>query len=266
MIAVIDNYDSFTYNLVQFLGDLILHEGATGATVDKEIRVWRNDEIDVEDLIEADPTHVIISPGPGTPEKDSGVSNDVIRTMGPHTPILGVCLGQQCIGHVYGGEVVRAPRLMHGKVSPVHHKGSRRLQECAHAVHGDPIPQFDRGRTAAAGTHRDRFHGRRRADGPATYGAPSSRCAVPPGKHSDGARQENTRQLPAHGACLCVAGVRRREAGPSWSPRRARSHVSDVAVSAISRRTQVCNSTTSRPLSTFYWTAATSPLSRPTPP
>ncbi len=123
MIAVIDNYDSFTYNLVQFLGDLILHEGATGATRDQEIRVWRNDEIDVEDLVEANPTHVIISPGPGTPEEDSGISNDVIRMMGPRTPILGVCLGQQCIGHVYGGEVVRAPRLMHGKVSPVHHKG-----------------------------------------------------------------------------------------------------------------------------------------------
>lgn len=121
MIAVIDNYDSFTYNLVQFLGELILRDGVHG--VDQEIEVWRNDEIDAEDLLEAGPTHVIISPGPGTPEKDSGISNDVIRVMGSHTPILGVCLGQQCIGHVYGGEVVRAPRLMHGKVSPVHHKG-----------------------------------------------------------------------------------------------------------------------------------------------
>lgn len=122
MIAVIDNYDSFTYNLVQFLGDLIIHERVRGAYSDHEIRVWRNDEIDVEYLVEANPTHVIISPGPGTPEEDSGISNDVIRLMGPTVPILGVCLGQQCIGHVYGGEVVRAPRLMHGKVSPVHHK------------------------------------------------------------------------------------------------------------------------------------------------
>jgi anthranilate synthase/aminodeoxychorismate synthase-like glutamine amidotransferase len=113
MIAVIDNYDSFTYNLVQFLGEI-------GA---KDIRVWRNDQIDVEELAELRPTHIVISPGPGTPEADSGISNDVIRLLGEHTPVLGVCLGQQCIGHVFGGKVVRAPRLMHGKVSPVHHNG-----------------------------------------------------------------------------------------------------------------------------------------------
>ncbi len=112
MIAVIDNYDSFTYNLVQYLGEL-------GA----EIRVWRNDAIGVEALMDLKPTHVLISPGPGTPATDSGVSNDVIRIMGEETPILGVCLGQQCIGHVFGGRVVPAPRLMHGKVSPVHHMG-----------------------------------------------------------------------------------------------------------------------------------------------
>jgi anthranilate synthase component 2 len=113
MIAVIDNYDSFTYNLVQFLGEI-------GA---KDIRVWRNDEIDVEELAELHPSHIVISPGPGTPEKDSGISNDVIRILGEHTPILGVCLGQQCIGHVFGGNVIRAPRLMHGKVSPIQHTG-----------------------------------------------------------------------------------------------------------------------------------------------
>ncbi len=112
MIAVIDNYDSFTYNLVQFLGEL-------GA----EIRVWRNDEITAEELADLKPSHVVISPGPGAPDRDSGVSNDVIRLLGEHTPILGVCLGQQCIGHVFGGRIVRAPRLMHGKVSPVYHKG-----------------------------------------------------------------------------------------------------------------------------------------------
>lgn len=123
MIAVIDNYDSFTYNLVQFLGELILHQRVPGAYVDQEICVWRNDEIDVEELADLHPTHVIISPGPGTPEKDSGVSNDAIRVLGQHTPVLGVCLGQQCIGHVFGGQVVRAPRLMHGKVSPIHHEG-----------------------------------------------------------------------------------------------------------------------------------------------
>jgi anthranilate synthase/aminodeoxychorismate synthase-like glutamine amidotransferase len=115
MIAVIDNYDSFTYNLVQYLGELVHGSRA--------IRVWRNDEIDVEELAEQHPTHILISPGPGTPEADSGVSNDVIRILGQTTPILGVCLGQQCMGYVFGGNVVRAPRLMHGKVSPVHHKG-----------------------------------------------------------------------------------------------------------------------------------------------
>jgi anthranilate synthase/aminodeoxychorismate synthase-like glutamine amidotransferase len=123
MIAVIDNYDSFTYNLVQFFGELIRNERVPGAYTDSEIRVWRNDEIDVEELAEQQPTHIIISPGPGSPDKDSGISNDVIRILGQHTPVLGVCLGQQCIGYVFGGEVIRAPRLMHGKVSPVTHTG-----------------------------------------------------------------------------------------------------------------------------------------------
>lgn len=114
MIAVIDNYDSFTYNLVQYIGEL----------TKEEIRVWRNDEIEVEELADLHPSHVIISPGPGSPEKDSGISNDVIRVLGEQgVPILGVCLGQQCMGHVFGGQVVRAPRLMHGKVSPVTHDG-----------------------------------------------------------------------------------------------------------------------------------------------
>jgi len=130
MIAVIDNYDSFTYNLVQFLGELVqsvphhypvnpAHPTHPGS----DIRVWRNDQIDVEELAELGPSHVVISPGPGTPEKDSGISNDVIRVLGQTTPILGVCLGQQCMGYVFGGQVVRAPRLMHGKVSPVLHTG-----------------------------------------------------------------------------------------------------------------------------------------------
>ncbi len=123
MIAVIDNYDSFTYNLVQFLGEIGARINAPLASRGADIRVWRNDEIDVEELAELHPTHIVISPGPGTPEKDSGISNDVIRILGEHTPILGVCLGQQCIGHVFGGNVIRAPRLMHGKVSPIQHTG-----------------------------------------------------------------------------------------------------------------------------------------------
>ena len=111
MIAVIDNYDSFTYNLVQYLGEL-------GA----EVRVWRNDEITVEELKALAPDHIVISPGPGEPA-DAGASNDVILAFYKTTPILGVCLGHQCMGHVFGGVVTRAPRLMHGKVSPVYHTG-----------------------------------------------------------------------------------------------------------------------------------------------
>lgn len=111
MILVIDNYDSFTYNLVQYLGEL-------GA----EPRVFRNDELTVDDVRRLRPDRILISPGPGDPD-DGGVSNDVIRRCGPSLPILGVCLGHQCIGHVYGGRVARAPRLMHGKTSSVHHSG-----------------------------------------------------------------------------------------------------------------------------------------------
>ncbi|MBX3050777.1 MAG: aminodeoxychorismate/anthranilate synthase component II [Caldilineaceae bacterium] len=122
MIAVIDNYDSFTYNLVQFLGEIVQEPPFDQG--EYEIRVWRNDAIDVEALAELRPSHVIISPGPGTPDKDSGISNDVIRILGETTPILGVCLGQQCIGHVFGGTIIRAPRLMHGKVSPINHNGA----------------------------------------------------------------------------------------------------------------------------------------------
>ena len=120
MIAVIDNYDSFTYNLVQFIGEIINADDPPDQR--REIRVWRNDDIDVETLADLKPSHIVISPGPGTPENDSGISNDVIRILGEHTPILGVCLGQQCIGHTFGGKVIRAERLMHGKVSPVEHE------------------------------------------------------------------------------------------------------------------------------------------------
>lgn len=111
MIVVIDNYDSFTYNLVQYLGEL-------GA----DINVFRNDQITVGELKALHPDHIIISPGPGDPD-DGGISNDVIRELGPTTPILGVCLGHQCLAHVYGGQVVRAARLMHGKTSAVYHHG-----------------------------------------------------------------------------------------------------------------------------------------------
>ena len=111
MILVIDNYDSFTYNLVQYLGEL-------GA----EIRVKRNDEVTVGEVEAMAPEQILISPGPGRPE-DAGVTVDVIRHFGPSTPILGVCLGHQAIGMVYGGTVTRARVPMHGKTSIVTHDG-----------------------------------------------------------------------------------------------------------------------------------------------
>ncbi len=112
MILVLDNYDSFTYNLVQYFGEL-------GA----EIVVKRNDEITLDEIAALHPERIVISPGPCTPN-EAGISNDVIRRFGETTPLLGVCLGHQCIGHVFGGEVVRADRLMHGKTSPILHDGT----------------------------------------------------------------------------------------------------------------------------------------------
>src|SRR3954467_11580377 len=111
MVLVIDNYDSFTYNLVQYLGEL-------GAV----IRVRRNDQVTLDEIAAMAPEQIVISPGPGRPE-DAGISVDVIRRFGPTTPILGVCLGHQGIGIAFGGAVIRAPQLMHGKVSSVQHDG-----------------------------------------------------------------------------------------------------------------------------------------------
>ena len=112
MILVIDNYDSFTYNLVQYLGEL-----------GEEIVVRRNDEIPVSAVADLAPSAIVLSPGPRTPN-EAGITLNVIRTYGPTIPILGVCLGQQAIGAAYGGKVVRAARLMHGKTSEVRHSGT----------------------------------------------------------------------------------------------------------------------------------------------
>jgi anthranilate synthase/aminodeoxychorismate synthase-like glutamine amidotransferase len=111
MIIVIDNYDSFTYNLVQYLGEL-----------GQEVNVYRNDNVSVAEVADLKPDQIVISPGPGGPG-DAGVSREVIRELGPHIPVLGVCLGHQCIGDVFGGQVVSAPRLMHGKTSDIYHYG-----------------------------------------------------------------------------------------------------------------------------------------------
>jgi anthranilate synthase component II len=110
-VVVIDNYDSFVFNLVQYLGEL----GATPI-------VHRNDAVSVADVEGMEPDAILISPGPGRPE-DAGISNQLIKTMAGRVPILGVCLGHQCIGQVFGGEIVRAGQVMHGKTSLVHHRG-----------------------------------------------------------------------------------------------------------------------------------------------
>jgi len=109
MILVIDNYDSFTYNLVQYLGEL-----------GQELRVHRNNKITVREIERLKPSRIVISPGPGTPV-DAGITEEVIRYFHKSTPILGVCLGHQAIGEVFGGKIVRAPTLMHGKVSEIFH-------------------------------------------------------------------------------------------------------------------------------------------------
>jgi anthranilate synthase/aminodeoxychorismate synthase-like glutamine amidotransferase len=111
-ILVLDNYDSFVFNLVQYLGEL-------GA----QTVVWRNDAGTVEDVRDLRPDGVVISPGPGHP-RDAGLSVEVVRELGPTLPVLGVCLGHQVIGHVYGGRVGAAPELVHGKTSQVHHRGA----------------------------------------------------------------------------------------------------------------------------------------------
>ncbi len=111
MILMIDNYDSFTYNLVQYLGEM-----------GQELKVYRNDAITIEGIKKLKPARIVISPGPGSP-KDAGISKEVIKVLGSRIPVLGVCLGHQCIGEVFGGKVVGAKRLMHGKTSQIFHSG-----------------------------------------------------------------------------------------------------------------------------------------------
>lgn len=112
MVLMIDNYDSFTYNLVQYLGEL-----------GEEVVVYRNDQIEVDEIARLAPQHIVISPGPCTPN-EAGISVTVIERFGPSVPILGVCLGHQAIGQAYGGRIVHAKRLMHGKTSMIHHDGT----------------------------------------------------------------------------------------------------------------------------------------------
>lgn len=111
MLVLIDNYDSFTYNLVQRLGEL---------DPEIELRVIRNDQVTLDELEALNPSSIIVSPGPCTP-KEAGISNEVIQHFAPKIPTLGVCLGHQCIGHSFGGKIIRNDRIMHGKTSPIHH-------------------------------------------------------------------------------------------------------------------------------------------------
>jgi len=111
MILVIDNYDSFTYNLVQYLGEMGV-----------EIEVARNDELTIDEILNKNPSHLLISPGPCSP-KEAGISVEIIKQLGGKLPILGVCLGHQSIGYAYGGDIVRAKKLMHGKTSQISHDG-----------------------------------------------------------------------------------------------------------------------------------------------
>jgi anthranilate synthase component 2 len=111
MLVLIDNYDSFTYNLYQYLSEL-----------GEQVKVFRNDKVTLEEIAALEPERIVVSPGPCTP-KEAGISNDVISHFGPNIPVLGVCLGHQCIGHVYGGVVDRAGEIYHGKTSLIHHDG-----------------------------------------------------------------------------------------------------------------------------------------------
>lgn len=121
MILMIDNYDSFTYNLVQYLGEL-----------KARVEVFRNDALTVDKIRKMKPEKIVISPGPGRPE-DAGISIDIIKELGPKIPVLGVCLGHQGIGYAFGGKIINAKRLMHGKTSQIHHKGQG-------VFHGLPDP------------------------------------------------------------------------------------------------------------------------------
>ena len=179
-VLFIDNYDSFVYNLVQYVGEL----GATAEVV-------RNDAVTVDELVAArergDFTHLIVSPGPGTPA-DAGISIEAIRRLGPTTPTLGVCLGHQAIGEVYGATVVRAPEIVHGKPSLVHHDGLGRLRRTADAAGL---------RALSLARHRPGDVARRaRGDGAHGFRHPHGR----PASHASGRRRADAPRVDPHGA------------------------------------------------------------------
>ena len=134
MLLMIDNYDSFTYNLVQYLGEL-----------GEDIRVFRNNKITIKEIEEMSPRRIVISPGPCTP-KEAGISIETIQHFAGRLPILGVCLGHQSIGAAFGGEIIRAPRLMHGKTSLIRHDGKTFSPDCRTLLRLQGIIPFSYGR------------------------------------------------------------------------------------------------------------------------
>ena len=183
MILLVDNYDSFTYNLYQYLGEL-------GA----DVKVVRNDALSVDEALALEPERIVISPGPGTPD-EAGISLELVRRS--PVPLLGVCLGHQALGQAFGGTVVRAAKLMHGKTSEIRHDGRTHLRGPARRVHGHALPLAGRRSRERAGLPRglglDR---RRRRDGPAPPRAPARGRAVPPREHPDDGRQGPAAELP----------------------------------------------------------------------
>ena len=210
-VVVIDNYDSFVYNLVQYLGEL-------GA----EPVVHRHDALDLDALIALEPDAVLMSPGPGVPRTRACRTTRSAHFGERGMPVLGVCLGHQCIGQVYGGDVVRAPHVMHGKTSTITHDGRGVFAGVAEPVHRDALPLT--GRRRAIGARRARGHGRERGrarDGTAPPRAPDRRRAVPPrvDPHRVGARPPA--QLPRRSAPEDSSATRR--SGPTGGARFCRS-------------------------------------------
>jgi GMP synthase-like glutamine amidotransferase len=184
MVLVIDNYDSFTYNLVQYLGEL-------GATV----RVRRNNEVTLDEISTMAPEQIVISPGPGRPE-DAGISIDVIRRFGPTTPLLGVCLGHQAIGVVYGGIVCRAQAPMHGKTSTVVHDSKGVFAGMTVSLTGHcERPRAERARGGRADEGRQHDHGR------ASPVVPGARRSIPSGVRAHRRRSPHPPQFPRDVTC-----------------------------------------------------------------
>ena len=190
MIVLIDNYDSFTYNLVQRLGEI---------DPDVDLLVVRNDQVTLDEIEAKQPTHLIISPGPCTP-REAGISNEVVERFGPRIPLLGVCLGHQCIGHTFGAKIVRADRIMHGKTSLIHHDGQGIYRGLSNPFEATRYHSL----VIQPGTLSDDFDGRRLDRPGRDHGRPPQdvspgRRAVPPRELSDARGDAPAQELPRAG-------------------------------------------------------------------